>query len=206
MRGCVSPGAEMKPRSLALAAIAVFLPALAAAQQASAINPVALRAGPDAGYPFVASYDAGTPLTVQGCIENYSWCDVSGPNGYRGWAQAGDIGYPYQQRQVPVLGYGAAIGIPVVAFALGPYWAAHYRHRPWYGERARWARFRPVVRPAAVVVRPAPAVVVRPAAVVVRPAAVVRPARRAVVVQPAPPPVAGGPVPPVDPAAAARGQ
>ena len=136
---------------------------------------------------------------MQGCIENYSWCDVSGPNGYRGWAQAGDIGYPYQQRQVPVLGYGPAIGIPVVAFAVGTYWAAHYRHRPWYRDRGALGAVRPVVRPAA-------AVVVRPAAVVVRPAAVVRPVRRAVVVRPVPPPVAGGPVPPVDPAAAARGQ
>jgi uncharacterized protein YraI len=53
------------PRSLAFAALAALtavLPAWAAAQQASAINPVALRAGPDAQYPFVASYDAGTPL------------------------------------------------------------------------------------------------------------------------------------------------
>src|SRR5688572_22623098 len=105
MPGCVSREAELKPHSLVVVAFAVFLPALAWAQQASAINPVALRAGPDVGYPFVASYDAGTPLAVQGCIEGYSWCDVSGPNGYRGWAQAGDIGYLYQQRQVPVLAY-----------------------------------------------------------------------------------------------------
>lgn len=199
----------MELRSLVVVAVAALLPALAAAQQASAIDPLALRAGPDAGYPFVASYEAGTPLTVQGCVEGYTWCDVAGPNGYRGWAPAGAIGYASPQGPVPVPAYGPAIGIPIVTFALGSYWAAHYRHRPWYRERVRWARFRPVVRPvpAAVVVAPAPAVVVRPAAVVVRPAPVVRPVRRAVVVRPVPPPpVAGVPTPPVDPAAAARGQ
>jgi len=94
--------------SLACAFVAL-LPAIAAAQQARTIDAVAMRAGPDPGYPLVASYGAGTPIAVQGCAEGYAWCDVIGPNGYRGWVYAGDIGYPYQRRQVPVLGYGPAI-------------------------------------------------------------------------------------------------
>ena len=132
--------------SLACAFVAL-LPAIAAAQQARTIDAVAMRAGPDPGYPLVASYGAGTPIAVQGCAEGYAWCDVIGPNGYRGWVYAGDIGYPYQRRQVPVLGYGPAIGIPVVTFALGPYWAAHYPRRAWYRDRAHWEAYRPVVRP-----------------------------------------------------------
>ena len=179
----------MKLRTFLVCAFAAMLPAIAAAQQASTINPVAMRAGPDREYPLVASYGAGTPITVQGCTAGYAWCDVIGPNGYRGWVYAGDIGYPYQRRQVPVLGYGPAIGIPIVTFALAPYWAAHYPNRPWYHERARWERFHPVV--AAV---PGPG----PAAVVVRP---VRPIPRRAAVVAVPPPVA-------DPnaAAQARGQ
>ncbi len=139
----------MTLRSFVTCAFVAALPAVAAAQQASTLNAVAMRAGPDSGYPLVASYGPGTPITVQGCVEGYAWCDVIGPNGYRGWVHAGAIGYPYQRRQVPVLGYGAAIGIPVVSFAVGPYWAAHYPHRAWYRERARWEVYRPVVRPGA---------------------------------------------------------
>ena len=96
----------MKPRSFLVGVFAAVLPAIAAAQQAHTINAVAMRAGPDREYPFVASYGPGTPLTVQGCIEGYRWCDVIGPNGYRGWVHGGDIGYLYQRRQIPVLSYG----------------------------------------------------------------------------------------------------
>jgi|KBSMisStandDraft_5_1062788.scaffolds.fasta_scaffold199722_2 uncharacterized protein YraI len=160
--------------SLACAFVAL-LPAIAAAQQARTIDAVAMRAGPDPGYPLVASYGAGTPIAVQGCAEGYAWCDVIGPNGYRGWVYAGDIGYPYQRRQVPVLGYGPAIGIPVVTFALGPYWAAHYPRRAWYRDRAHWEAYRPVVRPVpgprAVVVHPARPIPHRAAVVAVPPPA-----------------------------------
>ena len=177
----------MALRSFVTCAFIAALPAVAAAQQASTLNAVAMRAGPDSGYPLVASYGPGTPITVQGCVEGYAWCDVIGPNGYRGWVHAGAIGYPYQRRQVPVLGYGAAIGIPVVSFAVGPYWAAHYPHRAWYRERARWEVYRPVVPPVPV----AGAVVVHP----------VRPIPRHAGVVVVPPP-AGDPTGP----AQARGQ
>src|SRR3954470_17215307 len=109
----------MKLRSLFVCALAALLPAIAAAQQARAINPVALRAGPDSQYPFVASFGAGTPLAVQGCTDGYGWCDVIAPNGYRGWVYAGDLAYPYQRREVPIVSYGPMIGIPIVTFALG---------------------------------------------------------------------------------------
>ena len=159
--------------SFAACAFAAVLPAVAAAQQASTLNAVAMRAGPDRGYPLVASYGPGTPISVQGCVEGYGWCDVIGPNGYRGWVYAGDIGYPYQRRQVPVLGYGPAIGIPVVTFALGPYWAAHYPRHAWYRDRARWELYRPVVRPGpgAVVVHPVRPIPRHGAVVVVPPPA-----------------------------------
>jgi len=146
----------MKLRSFLVCALAAVLPAIAAAQQARTITAVALRAGPDRDYPFVASYGPGTPLSVQGCTDGYGWCDVIGPNGYRGWVYAGDIAYPYQRREVPVMSYGPVIGIPIVTFALGNYWATHYHHRSWYRDRDRWERHRPVYRP---VPRPRPIVV-----------------------------------------------
>ena len=137
----------MKLRSVLACAIAAALPAIAAAQtQARALHPVAMRAGPDRGYPFVASYGAGTPFVVEGCTEGFGWCDVVGPNGYRGWVFAGDLSYPYRRRMVPIASYGPAIGIPIITFAVGPYWSTHYPHRPWYGERHRWETYHPVYR------------------------------------------------------------
>jgi uncharacterized protein YraI len=146
---------DMKLRNTLVCALAIVLPAIAAAQQARAITAVALRAGPDRDYPFVASYGPGTPLMVQGCTDGFGWCDVIAPNGFRGWVYAGDIAYPYQRREVPVLGYGALIGIPIITFALGNYWGAHYNNRSWYRDRDRWERYnpRPVYRPP---VRPLP--------------------------------------------------
>ncbi len=154
----------MKLRHVLACIFAIALPAIAAAQQATAIGAVALRAGPDAAYPFVASYGAGTPLAVQGCTEGYGWCDVIGPNGDRGWVYAANLGYPYQRRVVPVLSYGPAIGIAVVPFVLATYWGAHYYNRPWYRDRVRWTHYRPVHRPIARPLPPPPhaRVVVRP--------------------------------------------
>ena len=145
----------MKLRNLVVCALAAVLPAIAAAQQARATKWVNLRAGPDRDYPLVASFGAGTPLAVQGCTDGFGWCDVVAPDGTRGWVYAGNIAYPYERREVPVIGYGAMIGIPIITFALGNYWGAHYNNRPWYRDRDRWEHrpSRPVYRPP---VRPLP--------------------------------------------------
>jgi uncharacterized protein YraI len=140
-------------RSLAgwLAALATFaaaLPQAASAQEARASNWVNLRAGPEAGYPLVARLAPGTPLVVQGCTAGYGWCDVVGPDGLRGWVYAANLVYPYESRSVPVIGYGALIGLPIVTFVIGSYWNDYYRNRPWYGNRARWEH-RPPPRPPA---------------------------------------------------------
>jgi uncharacterized protein YraI len=183
----------MKLRAFLVCILATALPAIASAQlEARAINAVALRAGPDRDYPFVASYTAGTPLVVQGCTEGYAWCDVLGPNGYRGWVYAGDIGYPYQRRVVPVLGYGPVIGVPVVPFVLGTYWGANYYNRAWYRDRDRWDHYRPpVYRPPAYrppAYRPPPP---RPAPPVAH-----RPPPRSMPGPPPGPPPGGRPPPP----------
>jgi len=134
----------MNPRSWTapLAAIATVaalaMPAAAQAQYAQTAGWVNLRAGPARDYPLVASLPPGVAITVQGCIAGYSWCDVIGPAGERGWIYAGKIVYPYQAGYVPVIQYGAVIGIPIVTFVIGSYWGDYYRHRPWYGNMYRW--------------------------------------------------------------------
>lgn len=113
------------------------LPAISYAQSGYVSKTVNLRAGPAPEYPVVAVLQAGTPILVEGCVSDYRWCDVvAGPN--RGWIYAGNIVYPYQGANVPLLSYGAMIGIGVVAFSIASYWDHHYRGRSWYAQRQRW--------------------------------------------------------------------
>ena len=69
-----------------------------------------LRAGPAQDFPVIAVLPPGIGITVQGCLPEYTWCDVvAGPS--RGWMWAGNINYYYQNSYVPLNSYGPAIGI-----------------------------------------------------------------------------------------------
>ncbi|WP_175958894.1 SH3 domain-containing protein [Burkholderia pyrrocinia] len=114
-------------------------PGVADAQSSAYTNsPAELYAGPAPDYPVVAEIPPDTALDVFGCLSDYSWCDVALP-GVRGWIDAQLLEYPYQGNYVPLLEYGAIIGVPVTGFAIGAYWDRYYRHRPWYHDRDRWA-------------------------------------------------------------------
>lgn len=123
------------------------LPAIAYAQWAYTAKDVNLRAGPARDYPVVARLPGGLSISVAGCLSDYRWCDVvAGPN--RGWVYAGNIVHPYQGATVPVLSYGAAIGVGIVAFSVANYWDAYYVGRPWYRQRQVWInRAPPAYRP-----------------------------------------------------------
>jgi uncharacterized protein YraI len=127
----------IKALSVLLAALAA-IPATTLAQQlASASGYVNLRAGPARDYPIIARLPAGIDISVIGCLSDYRWCDViAGPD--RGWVYAGNIVYPYQDANVPLLSYGPVIGIGIIAFDLDHYWHRHYRARPWYRQRQYW--------------------------------------------------------------------
>ena len=133
------------------------LPGFSQPQLAYAAKQVNLRAGPGMEYPVIAILLAGVPVTVQGCVADYHWCDVeAGPS--RGWVYGANIVYPYQGTNVPVISYGAMIGIGILAFSVASYWDQHYIGRPWYPQRQRWINRPP---PAALphappVQRPAP--------------------------------------------------
>ena len=96
-----------------------------------------LRAGPSGDFPVVAVLGSGVAITVEGCLGDFRWCDVS-VGTHRGWLNAANIVYPYQGAYVPMLNYGAAIGIGVIGFSVGSYWDDYYRFRPWYPQRQHW--------------------------------------------------------------------
>ena len=109
----------------------------AMADNAVTTDPVSLRAGPDSAYPEVAQLDADTPLQVMGCLDDWSWCDVSVEDA-RGWIYSPDISFQYQGGYVPFYSYAPGFGVPVVAFSIDAYWGSHYHDRPWYAQRDEW--------------------------------------------------------------------
>jgi uncharacterized protein YraI len=120
-----------------LIALLAALGGHAAAAPAYVDKSVHLRAGPGRAYPIVAILPPRFVVEVAGCLRDYTWCDViAGVD--RGWVYAGNLRYPHEGRDVPIRGFGAVIGIGIVAFVLLDYWHDHYGERPWYGQRHRW--------------------------------------------------------------------
>jgi uncharacterized protein YraI len=121
--------------------------ALAAASSAFAgqgylVANVTLRAGPDVGYPSVVGLRAGTPVGIEGCVDGWSWCDVTTGND-RGWVSANYLQEEYQGQRVLVPAYGVQIGIPIVTFVFGSYWDNYYSGRSWYHNRDHWSHVQP---------------------------------------------------------------
>jgi uncharacterized protein YraI len=145
-------------KRLLVAAAMLFLPVAANAQLAYTAETIRLYAGPAEDYPVVAILGRGLAVTIQGCTQDYGWCDVlAGP--HRGWVYGRDIVYSYQGTYVPVINYGAAIGIGVVTFVVGSYWQSHYTGHHWYRQMPQWVhhpQYAPVhPRPAQPGVHPA---------------------------------------------------
>jgi uncharacterized protein YraI len=113
------------------------LPIAAMAQQAFTTRTVNVRAGPNNAYPIVAQVGGGAPMQVMGCLADWSWCDVFYAD-LRGWVYGPYLTYAYQGGSVPLYTYAPSLGIPIVTFAVGPYWDRYYYGRPWYGRRDYW--------------------------------------------------------------------
>jgi uncharacterized protein YraI len=111
----------------------------ASAADAYTNTSVSMRAGPSSDYPRVTMLNAGTPVTIYGCLQDYTWCDTSFQNA-RGWVAAAYLTYPYQGNRVAIPAFGAQLGLAILNFSLNDYWGSYYRGRPWYGRRDYWGR------------------------------------------------------------------
>lgn len=172
-RTALAPRKDPMQNFMPLAVLTLALAVLPAAvqaqpQQATTSKRVNLRAGPARDFPLVAVLPAGLVVSVQGCLPEYTWCDVIAGY-YRGWVYAGNLNYFYQGRYGPLPSYAPVIGLVVLGFILDDYWGHHYVDRPWYRERHRWEG-RPYPAPV-----PAPRVRPRPAAPGVVPGPAPRP-------------------------------
>jgi uncharacterized protein YraI len=150
----------MKRLSLLLAGlIAILCGSSVWAANAYTQGAVNLRAGPSSDYPLVMTLPPNTLLNLNGCLDGWTWCDVDW-EGNRGWVYGNYLYYDYQSRRVPVIQFGAQLGIGIVAFSLGDYWGRYYAGRPWYGRRDYWMhRPPPPIRPRPPPPRPRPPVV-----------------------------------------------
>ena len=96
-----------------------------------------MRAGPDVGYPLVASLPEGTQVEIYGCLPGWTWCDTQ-VGGARGWVAGVGLQVLYDQQPEPLTGYGEAIGLPFIGFDFDNYWGSYYRGRPWFSREDRW--------------------------------------------------------------------
>lgn len=120
-----------------LAAVFLCAPIAAKAQNAILADDTALRAGPGYEYPRVAFVPEDARVYIHGCIDGFVWCDVSW-RGERGWVDARNLSYSWNNRYVIVQDWGPRIGLPVVGFSVQDYWTRYYRDRPWWNQRYTW--------------------------------------------------------------------
>jgi uncharacterized protein YraI len=128
----------MKRMMYSLAALVLCAPLAAqAAAEGWVVDDISLQAGPDPSYPSIVELNAGTPVSIQGCVNGWTWCDViAGAD--RGWVPGTFLEEDVGGQRVVVIDNGPRIGIPIVNFSLGLYWDQHYHNRPFYTQREQW--------------------------------------------------------------------
>ena len=123
---------------LTVGALLFALSCAALAENAVTTETASVRAGPDDSYPEVAQLDADSPIEVMGCLDDWSWCDVTF-DGNRGWMYSPDITYEYEGGYVPFYTYAPTFIVPVISFTVDTYWGRYYHDRPWYRDREQWS-------------------------------------------------------------------
>jgi uncharacterized protein YraI len=128
----------MLNKTLAAAALAlgtsVIIAAPADAAPGYAVGRLEVRAGPAFDYPTVGFARPGTRIEINGCLPDWSWCDVTTARD-RGWVRANEVQAFARGRR---LVYGSPWNVPTFSFSFGTYWDSHYRNRPFYRDRGRW--------------------------------------------------------------------
>lgn len=109
-------------------------PAAAQTMHAYTAGATRLYSGPLRDYPSVRTLRRGTMVSLQGCLRDWTWCDVT-YRGTRGWIAGNALRVRHDGRR---RGIAAGMGIGVTTFTFGSYWDNHYRGQRFYGQRQRW--------------------------------------------------------------------
>lgn len=95
---------------------AVALTGAAMAQTtASATTELNMRAGPGPNYEVIGAIPADGQVTVNGCTETGSWCQVT-MDGKTGWSYAQYLTSDYEGQRVVVVEQREALGVPVATY------------------------------------------------------------------------------------------
>jgi len=124
---------------LALAAGA--LATSASAQEEPNGYPIAdvnLRAGPGTEYPVLVTVPTDAPITILGCLEDYTWCDTIFED-QRGWMRSIYLAGYYDGEYYLLSDYAPDLGYQTVTFDVAAYWDAYYRDEPFYNAQHRVA-------------------------------------------------------------------
>jgi uncharacterized protein YraI len=117
----------------------VAAPANAQQPNGYPITNVNLRAGPGTDYPVILTVPADAPITILGCLPDYTWCDSVFRN-YRGWMRSIYLSGYSEGDYYLLRDYAPDLGYRRVTFNIDAYWDSYYRDEPFYGDRGRWGR------------------------------------------------------------------
>lgn len=109
------------------------LPAQGHELKARTTRALSLYAGPSVDYPKVRRLRTDARLIIHGCLPDYGWCDV-GLDDQRGWVDTAYLVIPVDGHLRPAYRVAPVVGVPVVHFAIGPYWTSHYHGQPWFDD------------------------------------------------------------------------
>lgn len=121
---------------------AATLAAVPSAQAAPGFttNSIELRSGPGTGYPTVGIIENNSAVEVNGCLQSWSWCDVS-IGGDRGWVSGSALALEYQNTRTSLVQVAPQANVGVVSFSFDDYWGTNYKTRTFYKERPRWQQY-----------------------------------------------------------------
>lgn len=122
--------------TIAVLVAAALMPSAATAQArpGHVARAAWLHSGPLEEFPVVRDVRQGTAVNLHGCLQDWSWCDITYRN-ERGWIPAAAL---YISRQGHRRAAGANMGIETTSFNFGTYWESHYRGRNFYKQRRCW--------------------------------------------------------------------
>jgi uncharacterized protein YraI len=123
-----------------VAAGALIAATSAQAAQGFTTNAAELRSGPGTGYPTVGVIENNSALEVNGCLESWSWCDVTIGND-RGWVEGSALALEYQNNRGALATVAPQANLGVVTFSFDDYWDTNYKTRTFYKERPRWQQY-----------------------------------------------------------------
>jgi len=127
----------------ALFASSLLLPSQAFAQvatgTATVVTDLNLRVGPGPGYLVLTTIPANTAISVYGCVQDLSWCDVEW-DGSRGWVYSAYLTYSgtvAAPLPAPMPLTEVTVGLPpIVTYDGEAYFTQHYQTQTFYNNRA----------------------------------------------------------------------